>query len=135
MTDTTHAALEALKAENEALRAEVEVWKASFEQAASGHATYAERTEQQPTEGEEIMVNTPHGVFTLPLHPSGLSSGPRFVVYVPELQRESVTVRYDLSPAQTESAIRDALIRMGWTPPEGESAAKVEGRAIEGEQK
>ena len=43
---------------------------------------------QQPTEGEEIMVNTPHGVFTLPLHPSGLSSGPRFVVHVPELQRE-----------------------------------------------
>ena len=74
---------------------------------------------QQPTEGEEIMVNTPHGVFILPLHPSGLSSGPRFVVHVPELQRESVTVRYDLSPAQTESAIRDALIRMGWTPPEG----------------
>lgn len=29
-----------------------------------------------------------------------------------------VTVRYDLSPAQTESAIRDALIRMGWTPPD-----------------
>lgn len=40
-------------------------------------------------------------------------------------QRESVTVRYDLSPAQTESAIRDALIRMGWTPPEDESAATV----------
>ena len=74
--------------------------------------------EQQPTEGEEIMVNTPHGVFTLPLHPSGLSRGPRFVVHVPELQRESVTVRYDLSPAQTESAIRDALIRLGWTPPD-----------------
>ena len=33
-------------AEIEALRAEVEVWKASFEQAAAGHATYAERTEQ-----------------------------------------------------------------------------------------
>ncbi len=38
--------LEELAAEVEALRAEVEVWKASFEQAASGHATYAERTEQ-----------------------------------------------------------------------------------------
>ena len=80
---------------------------------------------QQPTKGEEITVNTPHGVFILPLHPSGLSSGPRFVVHVPEPQRESVTVRYDLSPAQTESAIRDALIRMGWTPPEGESVATV----------
>lgn len=44
---------------------------------------------QQPTEGEEIVVNTPWGVFTLPLHPSGLSSGPRFVVYVPELSKEN----------------------------------------------
>jgi hypothetical protein len=39
--------------------------------------------EQQPVEGEEIMVNTPYDVFTLPLQPSGLSSGPRFVVHVP----------------------------------------------------
>jgi hypothetical protein len=38
---------------------------------------------QQPAEGEEIMVNTPYDVFTLPLQPSGLSSGPRFVVHVP----------------------------------------------------
>ncbi len=37
----------------------------------------------QPAEGEEIMVNTPYDVFTLPLRPSGLSSGPRFVVHVP----------------------------------------------------
>jgi hypothetical protein len=37
----------------------------------------------QPAEGEEIMVNTPYDVFTLPLQPSGLSSGPRFVVHVP----------------------------------------------------
>lgn len=29
------------------------------------------------------MVNAAHGVFTLPLQPSGLSSGPRFVVHVP----------------------------------------------------
>jgi hypothetical protein len=39
--------------------------------------------EQQPAEGEDIMVNTPYDVFTLPLQPSGLSSGPRFVVHVP----------------------------------------------------
>src|SRR5690606_17895298 len=39
---------------------------------------------QPPSEGEEIMVNTPYDVFTLPLQPSGLSSGPRFVVHVPE---------------------------------------------------
>jgi hypothetical protein len=32
---------------------------------------------------EEIMVNTPYDVFILPLRPSGLSSGPRFVVHVP----------------------------------------------------
>lgn len=30
----------------ETLRAEMEVWKASFEQAAAGHATYAERAER-----------------------------------------------------------------------------------------
>lgn len=39
---------------------------------------------QQPAAvGEEIMVNAAHDVFTLPLQPSGLSSGPRFVVHVP----------------------------------------------------
>jgi len=37
---------------------------------------------QPPSEGEEIMVNTAHDVYTLPLQPSGLSSGPRFVVHV-----------------------------------------------------
>lgn len=40
------ANLEQLLTEHDRLRAEVEVWKASFEQAASGHATYAERSEQ-----------------------------------------------------------------------------------------
>lgn len=34
-------------------------------------------------DGEEIMVNAPHDVYTLPLKPSGLTSGPRFVVHVP----------------------------------------------------
>lgn len=38
---------------------------------------------QQPAAGEEIMVNAAHDVFTLPLQPSGLTSGPRFVVHVP----------------------------------------------------
>ena len=38
--------LEALKAENEKLQAEIEVWKMSFDQAASGHATYAEQAEK-----------------------------------------------------------------------------------------
>src|SRR5690606_15719800 len=39
---------------------------------------------QQPAAiGEEIMVNAAHDVFILPLQPSGLSSGPRFVVHVP----------------------------------------------------
>ena len=31
---------------------------------------------------------------------------------------DTVTVRYDLSPAATESAIRAKLIEMGWTPPD-----------------
>lgn len=39
---------------------------------------------QQPAAaGEEILVNSVHGVFILPLQPSGLLSGPRFVVHVP----------------------------------------------------
>lgn len=38
---------------------------------------------QKPAIGEEIMVNAAHDVYTLPLQPSGLSSGPRFVVHVP----------------------------------------------------
>ena len=38
----------------------------------------------QPATGEEIMVNTPYDVFTLPLQPSGLNgNAPRFVVHVP----------------------------------------------------
>lgn len=45
-------------------------------------------TAQQPAIGEEIMVNAAHGVFTLPLHPSGLSSGPRFVVHVPAPEQQ-----------------------------------------------
>lgn len=46
----------------------------------------------QPAAGEEIMVNAAHDVYTLPLQPSGLSSGPRFVVHVPgrEAQRAEV---------------------------------------------
>jgi len=42
-----------------------------------------EHAQSQPAEGEEIMVNTPYDVFILPQQPSGLSSGPRFVVHVP----------------------------------------------------
>lgn len=38
---------------------------------------------QQPAVDEEIMVNTPYDVYILPLQPSGLTSGPRFVVHVP----------------------------------------------------
>ena len=49
--------LEELAAEVEALRAEVEVWKVSFEQAASGHATYAERTEQLAKVLRKILEN------------------------------------------------------------------------------
>lgn len=40
-------------------------------------------TKQPAAAGEEIMVNAAHDVYTLPLQPSGLSSGPRFVVHVP----------------------------------------------------
>jgi len=46
----------------------------------------------QPAEGEEIMVNTPYDVFTLPLRPSGLSSGPRFVVHVPGPDQQPAAV-------------------------------------------
>lgn len=45
---------------------------------------------QQPAAamGEEIMVNAAHGVYTLPLQPSWLLSGPRFVVYVPAPEQQ-----------------------------------------------
>lgn len=33
------------------------------------------------------------------------------------VQERTVTVRYDLSAADTEGAIRDKLIELGWTPP------------------
>jgi hypothetical protein len=34
-----------------------------------------------------------------------------------KLQEPTVTVRYDLSAADAEGAIRDKLIELGWTPP------------------
>jgi hypothetical protein len=36
------------------------------------------------------------------------------------MKQADVTVRYDLSPAMTESAIRSKLIELGWTPPKAE---------------
>lgn len=49
---------------------------------------------QQPASvGEEIMVNAAHGVFTLPLQPSGLSGGPRFVVHVPAPEQRAREMR------------------------------------------
>lgn len=58
--------------------------------------------QQQPAEGEEIMVNTPYDVFTLPLQPSGLSSGPRFVVHVPGPEQ----------PAAVDGAARRRDVRL-----------------------
>lgn len=34
---------------------------------------------------------------------------------------EIVSVDYDLSPAQVESALKDKLIELGWTPPQSQS--------------
>ena len=34
-------------------------------------------------------------------------------------------VRFDLSPAQTEGAIREHLIRLGWTPPDERARGHV----------
>jgi len=49
-----------------------------------GNGDFTGPAEQQPVAaGEEIMVNAAHDVYTLPLQPSGLLSGPRFVVHVP----------------------------------------------------
>src|SRR5690606_7399769 len=41
-------------------------------------------------------------------------------------------VRFDLSPAQMEGAIRDHLIRLGWTPPEQQQEQAVASVACEG---
>lgn len=38
-----------------------------------------------------------------------------------EEQEPVITVRYDLQPAFVESAIRDKLINMGWSPPDAPS--------------
>ena len=56
MTDITHAFYECVLREIERLRAEIKIWVASFEQAASGHATYAEKTEQLLAENERLRA-------------------------------------------------------------------------------
>lgn len=43
----------------------------------------------------------------------------------PAAPAATATVRYDLSPAEVEGAIRDKLIEMGWTPPGGSAPAGV----------
>lgn len=61
----------------------------AFETQARFDALVSETVAQQSASvGEEIMVNAAHGVFTLQLQPSGLSSGPRFVVHVPALDQQ-----------------------------------------------
>src|SRR5690606_35573028 len=59
----------------------------------SEYGVFPECDAQQPAEGEDIMVNTPYDVFTLPLQPSGLSSGPRFVVHVPAPEQQTAEQR------------------------------------------
>lgn len=57
---------------------------------------------QQPASaGEEIMVNAAHDVFILPLQPSGLSSGPRFVVHVPAPEQHPAEVYIDFPQVGT----------------------------------
>src|SRR5690554_4900142 len=50
---------------------------------ALGRFAKPQPAEQQDRQSVEIMVNAAHDVYTLPLQPSGLLSGPRFVVHVP----------------------------------------------------
>lgn len=57
--------------------------QARFDALVSETVALLREAAQPETAGEEVMVNTPYDVFTLPLQPSGLSSGPRFVVHVP----------------------------------------------------
>lgn len=62
----------------------------------------------QPAAGEEIMVNAAHDVYTLPLQPSGLSSGPRFVVHVPQTETQGS------DDVQLDAAKSTAAIAWGW---------------------
>lgn len=55
--------------------------------------------------GEEIMVNAGHDVFILPLQPSGLSSGPRFVVHVPGQPASPQRRPYNTSGSLSEYGI------------------------------
>jgi beta-phosphoglucomutase-like phosphatase (HAD superfamily) len=64
-------------------------------------------------EGEDIMVNAPYDVFILPLQPSGLSRGPRFVVHVPGPEQPAAEVealRAERDALKAENArLREAL--------------------------
>jgi hypothetical protein len=75
------ADLTAVEADRKRREVEVDNVRGSLEAQPDGTIHFEEY--QQPAEGEEILVNAAHDVYTLPLQPSGLSSGPRFVVHVP----------------------------------------------------
>lgn len=64
----------------------------------------------QPAVGEEIMVNAARDVFTLPLQPSGLSSGPRFVVHVPGPDQQPTAA----VEAMCKDAERYRWLRKNW---------------------
>lgn len=70
-------------------------------------ARIASALAQQPAAvGEEIMVNAAHDVYTLPLQPSGLLSGPRFVVHVPAPEQQPAAV----DEARSGSSIMDGAV-------------------------
>lgn len=70
---------EELVRENKRLKAQLQTFRQSHYQTQAALARSA-------IAGEEIMVNTPGDVYTLPMQPSGLTSGPRFVAHVPAQQ-------------------------------------------------
>lgn len=76
---------------------------------------------QQPAEGEDIMVNTPYDVFILPLRPSGLPSGPRFVVHVPGPEQ----------PAGVGGLSEDDIATIAWQAGFGLEKEDAEGEPTE----
>lgn len=83
---------------------------------------------EQPAEGEEIMVNTPYDVFTLPLQPTGLSSGPRFVVHVPGTEHPAAVDGSDAQAAEIEALAHEIWAAAQLAPGEGivDGVARVE---------
>jgi len=110
------------------LRAEIVALKGTIADLEADRLRRGEPVAQQPVEGEEIMVNAAHDVYTLPLQPSGLSSGPRFVVHVPgpEAQGGGKAAPPSAPVGAAEDMVLDAIERRESSAPVGAGGKMAE---------